>query len=74
MAFVIPISSGILGSHPRISLALVMSGRRCLGSSPGRGRWMIFELEPVCLIASSASCKMVNSPGLPMLTGPIVFS
>ena len=33
---------------------------------------MIFDLEPVHLMASSASCLMVNSPGLPMFTGPMV--
>mmetsp|Transcript_36242 Transcript_36242/g.121392 ORF Transcript_36242/g.121392 Transcript_36242/m.121392 type:complete len:280 (+) Transcript_36242:604-1443(+) len=50
-----------------------MSGFRCCGSSPGSGRCTIFELEPVCLIASSASCLIVNSPGLPRLTGPMVL-
>ena len=61
-----------LGSQPRCLRALVISGLRCLGSSPGSGRWMIFDLEPTCLMHSSASCLIVNSPGLPMFTGPMV--
>lgn len=44
-------------------LALVMSGFRCCGSSPGSGRCTIFELEPVCLIASSASCREEGGGG-----------
>ena len=35
---------------------------------------MIFDVEPVVLIASSASCLIVNSPGLPRFTGPMVVS
>jgi hypothetical protein len=66
-----PCSSGIVGSQPSFSRATEMSGWRCLGSSAGSGRRMISELLPVWRIAISASSRMVNSAGLPMLTGPV---
>ena len=54
--------------------ASVMSGWRCVGSSAGSGRCTIFEREPVSSITSSASSRIVNSPGLPRLTGPVKSS
>ena len=63
----------IAGQHlciPERELTRVMSGLRCFGSSPGSGRWIIFDLEPVVLMASSASCLIVNSPGFPCSREP----
>src|SRR6516162_2176986 len=54
-----------LGDQPRIFLALVMSGRRCLGSSCGSGRKTILLLDLVVATISSANCNMVISVGLP---------
>ena len=51
-----------------------MSDCRCWGSSAGRGRWTIFDFEPVREITSRASSAMVNSFGLPMFTGPVKSS
>ena len=48
-----------------------MSGRRCLGSSSGRGLNMSFEDEFVSSKMVSANSIMVNSPGLPRLMGPV---
>ena len=51
-----------------------MSGWRCFGSSCGNGSKTIFDFAPVILITFSASSSMVNSPGLPRLTGPMTAS
>ena len=50
--------------------ANVMSGLRCFGSSLGNGRNTMVDLDPVKRMTSSASSSMVNSTGLPRLTGP----
>jgi hypothetical protein len=55
---------------PSFCLASVMSGRRRSGSSTGSGFSTSFDFEPESSSVSSASCRIVNSPGLPMFTGP----
>src|SRR5687767_3942878 len=47
MVFARPSRRGIWGSHLSILRAREMSGRRWVGSSLGRGRWTILDLEPV---------------------------
>ena len=69
-----PSASGILGSQSSRSLASVMSGRRRVGSSAGNGRLTNLLDEPVNSITCSANSRMVNSVGLPMLTGPVKSS
>jgi hypothetical protein len=58
------------GLQPSCSFAFLMSGRRRCGSSTGRGSFMIFDDDAVSSITSSASSIIVNSAGLPILTGP----
>ena len=62
--------SDTVGSQPSFERAIVMSGCRSFGSSDGRARCSIDELEPVSSITRSASSIIVNSSGLPMFTGP----
>lgn len=65
-----PWRRGILGSHPRSSLAFVMSGFLLWGSSS------VFFLNSIRALGSIVSCttwassSMVNSPGFPRLNGP----
>ena len=47
-----------------------MSGWRTCGSSTGSGSKTISLGEPVTSMTVSASSRIVNSLGLPMLTGP----
>ena len=47
----------------------LMSGRRCLGSSAGRGLKAIRLWLPVRSMIFSANCFTVSSTGLPILTG-----
>ena len=49
----------------------MMSGRRRTGSSAGSGSCSIGELVPVNSTTRSANSAIVNSPGLPKLTGPV---
>ena len=49
-----------------------ISGRRCLGSSWGNGRRTRGDEDPVSASTKSASSTIVNSPGLPRLTGPVM--
>ena len=42
-----------------------------MGSSGGNGFLTIFDFEPVALITFSASSRIVNSTGFPILTGPV---
>src|SRR5262249_23505384 len=60
-----PWRSGSLGTHPSNSSALLMSGRRCFGSSVGSGRWTIFDEDPARPMVISASSLIVNSTGFP---------
>ena len=66
-----PVSRETSGDHFSIFFARVMSGRRTLGSSMGRGLRAIFDLLPVSLIMVVASSLSVISWGLPMLTGSL---
>src|SRR5215831_16536589 len=66
-----PSSNGTLGSHPRVRLASVISGWRCVGSSCGRGLKTILECVPVSFSTISATSRIVYSPGFPKFTGPI---
>src|ERR1700755_441618 len=54
------------GSQPSNSFALVMSGRRRVGSSSGSGREMISLAAPVTDRTSRAHSRIVHSSGLPM--------
>src|SRR5262245_23305743 len=65
-----PSSNGTLGSHPRVRLASVISGWRCVGSSCGRGLKTILECVPVSFRTISATSSMVYSPGFPKFIGP----
>src|SRR5664280_2699606 len=69
-----PSSRPIMGCQERAVFARVISGRRCLGSSAGRGRWMIFDFEPVILMIFPARSPTDTSTGLPILTGPVKVS
>src|SRR6202008_3709318 len=64
-----PSSSDTFGSHPSVLRACVMSGWRTRGSSTGSGRSTILLLLPVNSRTRSASCRTVNSLGLPILVG-----
>src|SRR5436309_462550 len=64
-----PSSSETFGSHPSVSRACLMSGWRTCGSSTGSGRSTILLLLPVNASTRSASCRTVNSCGLPILVG-----
>ena len=66
-----PARSAICGSQPKCSRARVISGWRWRGSSWGKGAWTSGEREPVSSRTASASSIIVNSPGLPMFTGPV---
>jgi hypothetical protein len=46
-----------------------MSGRRCFGSSAGKGQYTIGTLLPVRSLTSAASSNILNSSGFPKLTG-----
>jgi integrase len=48
-----------------------MSGFRCCGSSWGSGRCSICDPDFARWITFSANSSIVNSPGLPRLTGPV---
>src|SRR5712691_5948116 len=69
-----PSSSPTLGSHPRVCLASVISGWRCVGSSCGRGLKTILERAPVSFRIISATSRMVYSPGFPKFIGPMQSS
>ncbi len=69
MVSVRPVSRSTTGFQPRRCQARVMSGRRCLGSSTGRGWKVSVLLEPVRRTIRSANSLIVSSFGLPMLTG-----
>jgi len=58
-------SSCVVGFHLSVDFANEISGRRCFGSSLGSGFFTIFDFDPVSSITFSASCRMVNSRGLP---------
>ncbi len=51
-----------------------MLGWRWVGSSLGRGLCIRSDFEPVSSMTFSASSLMVNSLGLPVLTGPVKSS
>ena len=65
-----PAVKPILGVHPKLVLARVMSGRLCRGSSLGNGLNVIRLREPVMRITRRANSSTVISSGLPRLTGP----
>jgi hypothetical protein len=54
MVFASPTRTGTFGLHPIFSFAVVMSGRRCLGSSFVAGKNLIVELDPVISLISTA--------------------
>ena len=59
--------SGIRGSQFKNAFAHVLSGRRRLGSSLGRGAYVIVLVHSGRSVRMvSANSRMVNSPGLPM--------
>src|SRR5712691_576217 len=64
-----PSSSATSGCQPRSLRAWAMSGRRCLGSSIGRGRSSMALEDPASRMMISASSRTVTSFGLPRLTG-----
>jgi hypothetical protein len=63
------IQSAVEGSQPSRVRALVMSGQRRVGSSWGRASKRSSLFEPVASSTAWAHSRMVNSSGLPMLTG-----
>src|SRR5689334_1144487 len=69
MVFRSPSSSWTQGDHPSEDLASSMSGLRWRGSSWGRGLKARRDLLSVRARTFSASSRMVNSTGLPRLTG-----
>ena len=74
-----PSFSAILGSHCSFLRASEISGCRRTGSSCGMARQTIRDREPVIDStisdsAISANSRMVNSAGLPMLTGLPAYS
>src|SRR5216683_7114339 len=64
-----PSSRATSGCQPRSWRAWAMSGRRCLGSSIGRGRSSIALLDSASRMMICASSRTVTSFGLPRLTG-----
>ena len=66
-----PSANFTFGSHPSFAFANEISGWRCLGSSCGSGWLTKFEVDAVSFRTSSASSRIVNSIGLPRLTGPV---
>ena len=60
-----PSSSSTVGCQPNFSLANVISGWRCFGSSSGKDLNTIFEDEPVILMILSANSNTGNSFGFP---------
>ena len=54
MVFSNPVSKETTGSHESFSLARLISGRRCFGSSSGRGLNLISDIDPVSLRTISA--------------------
>src|SRR2546421_10695164 len=62
-----PSSSPISGCHPSSSLAWVMSGRRCFGSSTGSALCSIRLFDSASRMIVSASSSTVTSCGLPRL-------
>src|SRR5512139_582317 len=67
-----PSSNGTVGAHASEERANEISGWRWRGSSWGKGRNTSFERLPVSFRVISASSRMVNSTGLPRLTGPVI--
>ena len=65
-----PSAAGPRAPSPSTSRASVMSGWRWVGSSVGSGSNTISDDEPVTSSTAWASSRIVNSFGLPMLTGP----
>src|SRR5579883_2631093 len=67
------LSQASLQVHGRLPceqlLRLVMSGRRCLGSSTGRGSYLSLLFDSVTASTFRAHSRIVNSVGFPMLTG-----
>ena len=63
MVFTKPSASGTLGAHLRYRVARVMSGRRCFGSSWGRGLKTsllpdpVAELDPAGIALHEATYK-----------------
>lgn len=66
-----PSSSSTVGCQPNFSLANVISGWRCFGSSSGKDLNTIFEDEPVILMILSANSNTGNSFGFPRFIGPV---
>src|SRR3984957_21090954 len=66
-----PSAAGTSGSQPRRSWALVMTGRRRVGSSTGSGRYSMGEDDPVIWSTIFANSPTVNSSGFPRLIGPV---
>ena len=64
-------SSSTVGCQPNFSLANVISGWRCFGSSSGKDLNTIFEDEPVILMILSANSNTGNSFGFPRFIGPV---
>ena len=56
-----PSSSGTAGSHPSSRRAIVMSGRRRVGSSMGRGSCTMGDDDPVSSSTARASSRTVSS-------------
>src|SRR5919108_2897201 len=67
--FASPSSSPTSGCQPSNCFALVMSGRRCFGSSAGSSRCSMPLFDPASLMIVLASSSTVTSCGLPRLTG-----
>ncbi len=64
-----PVSRSTLGSQPSSRRAFEISGRRCLGSSCGKGSNRILLAEPLTARIFLAHSRIVNSVGFPMFTG-----
>src|SRR5262249_24376896 len=69
-----PSFKAVRGCHDSNSCAREISGRRCRGSFCGNGLWTIRDREPVMSTTMLASCRIENSPGLPILIGPVTDS
>src|ERR1039457_2289126 len=64
-----PSFNGTVGCQASFCGAKDMSGWRWNGSTWGSGWWTISDREAVSEITRSANSRIVNSFGLPMLTG-----
>src|SRR5579872_3545552 len=64
-----PVFRSTAGCHCNSWFALVISGQRCLGSSIGKGQYLMVDLLFVNLIIISAISFIVFSMGFPKLTG-----